>query len=74
MNAIDNMVERWKEEFNGIRKPLRGLDINRIRPTANNAPRLPQSQIPSPKPQYSSPGRPKKEEPPKIRRTWEGFL
>ena len=73
MNAIEDMIERWKEEFGGAMKPLKGLDITSIRPTAFNAPRLPQSSIPEPKIEYDRAGRPPKAEPGKFRK-WEAWL
>ena len=73
MNPIDELRERWKEEFGGTRKPLKGLDIMSVRPTAFNAPRLPQSSIPEPRIEYDRPGRPSKSEPQKFRK-WEAWL
>jgi hypothetical protein len=58
MSSIEDMRERLTENFRGAAKPLKGLTF---RPTANNAPRLPQSTIPSPKPKYDTAGRPPKE-------------
>ena len=74
MNTIEEMRERLSRQFSGVAKPLEGYQITQMRPTANNMPRFPQSNIPSNRFKYESPGRPKKEEPPKIKRTWEGFL
>lgn len=59
-NPIEDMRERLKGNFIGVTKPLKGLGITAFRPTANDIPRLPQSNIPSPKPKYDSPGRPSK--------------
>ena len=80
MNPIEEMRQRLSERFAGPVKPLKGLTI---RPTANNAPRLPQSNIPNPRAKQERVGRPMKEEdiykPPKIERTkprdvWGGWL
>ena len=61
-NPLRDMRERLSENFRGAAKPLKGLEVSSVfRPTANNEPRLPQSNIPSPKPRYDSVGRPPKE-------------
>ena len=61
-NPIQEMRQRMIEGFNGGMKPLQGLEVTSVfRPTANNAPRLPQSRIPNPKPRYDKPGRPTEE-------------
>ena len=70
MNPIEEMRERWKEQFGGTVKPLKGLDITSFRPTAFDAPRLPQSSIPDPKPAYDRAGRPAK----KPEDIWGGWL
>jgi len=59
-NPIEDMAERLSKRFRGPRKPLEGFKITEISPTRNNAPRLPQSTIPSPKPRYERAGRPSK--------------
>jgi hypothetical protein len=82
MNAIEDMRERLTEEFNGGMKPLKGLSVSSVfRPTANDMPRLPQSNIPNPKPKYEHAGRPSKETKPgtplyrkKPRDIWGGWL
>ena len=70
MNAIEDMRARLSEQFRGGRKPAGGFNIQAgkapvrpkpFRPTANDAPRLPQSRIPNPKPRYDRVGRPAKE-------------
>ena len=70
MNAIEDMRARLTEQFRGGRKPAGGFNIGAtkptrpqgFRPTANNAPRLPQSRIPNPRPRYDRVGRPNKEQ------------
>ena len=82
MNLIEEMRERLTEQFTGAAKPLKGLRVSSVfRPTANDMPRMPQSRIPNPKPQYDRPGRPSKEEKPepqlyrkKPRDIWGGWL
>ena len=67
MNPIQEMRKRLTEGFNGGMKPLEGLAVTSVfRPTANNAPRLPQSNIPTPRPRYDSAGRPSKESRPET--------
>lgn len=81
-NPIEDMRERLSEQFRGAAKPLKGLSVSSVfRPTANDMPRLPQSNIPSPKPRYDTPGRPSKESKPepqlfrkKPRDIWGGWL
>ena len=64
-NPIEDMRERLSENFRGAAKPLKGLSVSSVfRPTANDMPRLPQSNIPSTKPRYDRPGRPSKGTPP----------
>ena len=65
-NPIEDMAERLSKRFRGPRKPLEGFKITEISPTRNNAPRLPQSTIPSPKPRYERAGRPSKESRPET--------
>jgi len=76
MNAIEEMRVRLQERFRGVKEPMKGLDINYFPRTVtqNNAPRLPQSNIPSPKVSYSRPGRPSKTEPSKFKKYWEGWI
>ena len=57
-NPVQDMRDRLSERFRGVSKPLGGLRITEYRPTANNAPRLPQSTIPSPKARQDRVGRP----------------
>ena len=77
MNAIEDMRERLRANFRGLKQPAGGLEF---RPTANNMPRKPQSSIPSPKTQHDNVGRPpKREETPtlyrkKPRDIWGGWL
>lgn len=81
-NPIEDMRERLSEQFRGDVKPLKGLSVFSVfRPTANDMPRLPQSNIPEPKPRYERPGRPSKESKPepqlfrkKPRDIWGGWL
>jgi len=79
MNAIRSMRERLSENLRGAAKPLKGFDVG-FAPTRNNEPRLPQSNIPSPKDRYDVPGRPPKEsnELPMYRKKprdiWGGWL
>jgi hypothetical protein len=66
-NPVRNTRERLSENFRGAAKPLKGLSISSVfGPTRNNEPRLPQSNIPSPKPRYETVGRPPKETKPEI--------
>ena len=73
MNAIEEMRVRLQERFRGSKEPLKGYDVSYLpqRVTQNTAPRLPQSQIPSPKPSYSRPGRPSNTNPDKFKKYWE---
>jgi hypothetical protein len=75
-DPIQEMRARLTERFNRAQKPIQGLN-----PTAFNAPRLPQSRIPSPRPKYDTAGRPpevKRQEVPlqrkKPRDIWGGWL
>jgi len=61
-NSIQDMRDRLTKRFSGVAKPIEGVKITQFRPTANNAPRLPQSTIPSPKVRYDKVGRPAKAE------------
>ena len=72
-NAIEDMRNRLSERFRGVATPLEGLRILNVPPTANMAPRMPQSNIPSQKSRYSQPGRPSISEPQKHKK-WEGGL
>lgn len=57
-NPIRDMRDRLiKRASKGI-KPSEGLRLTGFRPTANNRPRAPQSNIPRPKPKYDHSGRP----------------
>ena len=61
-NSIREMRQRLKGGFSGGMKPLEGLEVTSVfRPTANDSPRLPQSNIPTPKPRYDRAGRPPRE-------------
>ena len=81
-NPIEEMRERLSEQFSGAAKPLKGFSVASVfRPTANDMPRSPQSNIPEPKPRYDSVGRPSKEDKPetqlyrkKPRDIWGGWL
>ena len=83
-NPIQDMRTRLTERFSGTVKPIKGLELTSFRPTANNAPRLPQSNIPSRKPRYDRVGRPSREakqlpenvplERKKPRDIWGGWL
>ena len=83
-NPIEDMRQRLTEQFTGRAKPIKGLSVSSVfRPTANNMPRSPQSNIPSPKTSYDSPGRPAKKtdiyKPPELfrkksRDIWGGWL
>lgn len=62
-NPVSEMRQRLKEGFNGGMKPLKGYEVTSVfRPTANDAPRLPQSSIPNPKDRYDRVGQPAKKE------------
>ena len=76
MNAIEEMRQRLQERFRGGRKPLKGYDVSYMpqRVTQNVAPRMPQSQIPSPKPRYSRAGRPTKSEPQKFAKPFKEWM
>jgi len=81
-NPIGDMRQRLSERLSGGKKPSQGFGVSSVfRPTANDMPRLPQSNIPSPKTSYDSPGRPSKETKPesplfrkKPRDIWGGWL
>lgn len=81
-NPIEDMRLRLTEQFTGKAKPMRGLSVSFVfRPTADNTPRSPQSNIPSPKTRHDSPGRPSKGIKPetplfrkKPRDIWGGWL
>ena len=61
-NPIEDMRQRLSEQFAGKKKPPQGFGVSSVfRPTANDMPRSPQSNIASPKTSYDSPGRPSKE-------------
>ena len=60
-NPVEDMRERLSGRLRGAAKPLKGLGITSFRPTANDMPRLPQSNIPSTRARYDRPGRPPKE-------------
>jgi len=80
-NPIGDMRQRLTERL-GRGKSAQGFGVSSVfRPTANDMPRLPQSNIPSPKPRYDSPGRPSKatkSEPSLFRKKpkdiWGGWL
>lgn len=82
MNAIEDMRQRLTEAFSGSKKPLKGMNVSSVfRPTANDMPRLPASNIAKPKPKYDNVGRPptgKSTEQPlfrkKPRNIWDGWL
>jgi hypothetical protein len=54
-NPISEMRDRLSERFTVSAKPIKGLRV-----TANDAPRLPQSTLASPKVKHDRPGRPSK--------------
>ena len=61
MNVIEDMRARLQEQFVGRKKPPKGYDVSSVfRPTANDMPRKPQSNIPTPRPRYDNAGRPAK--------------
>ena len=71
MNAIEDMRARLQDRFRGGKKPAGGFNVatskpktqrTPFRPTANDAPRLPQSRVPNPRPRYDRVGRPNKEQ------------
>ena len=63
MNIIEDMRQRLQEQFSGRAKPPKGYNVSSVfRPTANNMPRSPQSNIATPKPRYDNVGRPAKRE------------
>ena len=57
-NPVEDMRNRLSQRFSRASTPLEGLKLTEYRPTANNAPRLPQSTIPSPKARQDRVGRP----------------
>ena len=59
-NPIRDMRDRLTESLSGNAKPNKGYKLTGFRPTANDMPRLPQSNIPSPKQSYDRVGRPSK--------------
>ena len=73
MNVIEDMRGRLRQQFTGSTKPVDGFDVfqppiakervrpRTFRPTANDMPRLPASNIPTPRPKYDTVGRPPKE-------------
>ena len=75
MNAIEEMRLRLRERSLAGREAPRGYDVTYLpqRATQNMAPRLPQSQIPSDKKEYTRPGRPSHSTPDKFRKYWERF-
>ena len=80
MNAIEDMRLRLTEAFSN-KRPLQGLSVSSVfRPTANDMPRLPASNIPNPKTKYDTVGRPPKENKEqslyrkKPRDIWGGWL
>lgn len=73
MNAIEEMRQRLVEEFSKPLKPMGGMSLTPFRITANDMPRMPQSNIPTEKARYSRAGRPSKVEPQKFRTNWEGW-
>ena len=81
-NPIGDMRQRLTERFGRGKASTQGFGVSSVfRPTANDMPRLPQSNIPSPKARYDSPGRPSKETKPvtplfrkKPRDIWGGWL
>ena len=58
MNAIEDMRERLIKRAKGGMKPSDSYRITQFRPTAFDAPRLPQPNIPSPRPRHDRVGRP----------------
>jgi len=58
MNSIQEMRDRLTKRFNASLDIPQGYSLSQYRPTANNAPRLPQSTIPGGKAKYESAGRP----------------
>ena len=52
-NPIEEMRDRLSQRFGGATKPIQGLRV-----TANDMPRLPQSNIPSSKARQDRVGRP----------------
>lgn len=52
-NPIEDMRERLSKRFRGAKEPLQGFRV-----TANDMPRLPQSNIPSSKARQDRVGRP----------------
>jgi len=80
-NPIGDTRQRLTEQLSRG-KPSQGFGVSSVfRPTANDMPRLPQSNIPNAKPRYDSSGRPAKNtkpEPPLFRKKpqniWGGWI
>lgn len=72
MNAIESMRQRLTERFRGAGQGIKGVEI--YRPTANDAPRLPQSWVPSPKVSHEKSGRPAKPNNTRQKNIWGGWL
>lgn len=74
-NPIEEMRNRLVEEFSRPLQPNKGLSLSPFRrETANDMPRMPQSNIPNQKAKYYRAGRPPKAEPQKFKKSWEGWL
>ena len=80
MNPIQEMRDRLSKRFNASLDIPQGYSLSQYRPTANNAPRLPQSTIPGQGPRYERAGRPSQESKPlpefqkKRKDIWGGWI
>lgn len=70
-NLIQDMRDRLSQGFGGDKKPLQGLRV-----TANDMPRLPQSNIRNSREKYLSRGRPQLPDSPMrdFKKDWGGWL
>ena len=68
-NLIQDMRDRLSQGFSGTRKPLQGLRV-----TANDMPRLPQSNIRSSRERQLSRGRPSLPDSPMKKKDWKGWV
>lgn len=68
-NSVQEMRDRLSQRFAGTRKPIQGLRV-----TANDMPRLPQSNIRASKERHLSRGRPSLPDSPMKKKDWGGWV